>query len=159
MRRVWGPKTWARLYSYSPYDTTGRQTMKNDPISQVDDDHRPVIVENTHQHIIPSVHVDQNYHIPVALPASYCDLSKSFPVLYLLDTDKSFGMAQDIVGWLSWAGEIPELLVVGITYGEGTDACWQKRSRDYTPTKDRSRVWGDWPLAGGWRLSLLLRLL
>jgi predicted alpha/beta superfamily hydrolase len=69
--------------------------------------------------------------------------------MYLLDSDKSFGMAKDIVEWLNWFQEVPELIIVGIAYGEGTDQWWQKRSRDYTPWKDRALTWGEWPLAGG----------
>jgi hypothetical protein len=39
--------------------------------------------------------------------------------------------------------------MVGIAYGEGQEAWWQKRSRDLTPTQDQLKTWGDWPLAGG----------
>ena len=108
-----------------------------------------VTLANTRLHLLSSKNVEQVYRIEVALPPSYADSSKSFSVLYVLDADKSFGMARDIVGWLSWIGEIPQLIVVGISYGGTTSDWWQKRSRDYTPTKDRSRIWGEWPLAGG----------
>lgn len=51
---------------------------------------------------LKSSYIDQEYIIQVYLPPAYRDTSKSFPVLYLLDSDKSFGMAVDIVGWLIW---------------------------------------------------------
>jgi predicted alpha/beta superfamily hydrolase len=91
--------------------------------------------------------VDQVYKLQIYLPPGYSDLSKSFPVLYLLDSDKSFGMAKDIVAWLIWSREIPEIIVVGIAYG--AEHWWSRRSRDYTPTKDKLKLWGEWPLAGG----------
>jgi predicted alpha/beta superfamily hydrolase len=70
-------------------------------------------------------------------------------VVYLLDADRSFGMAKDILEWLNWFQEVPELIIVGIAYGEGTAQWWQRRSRDYMPSKDSTRTWGEWPLAGG----------
>jgi uncharacterized protein len=93
--------------------------------------------------------VDQTYHIQVALPDAYADGTRSFPVVYVLDAERSFGMAADVARWLRFERVLPDVIVVGIAYGEGVAAWWQKRSRDYTPGPDRSRVWGDWPLAGG----------
>ncbi|MCJ7570044.1 MAG: alpha/beta hydrolase-fold protein [Anaerolineales bacterium] len=108
-----------------------------------------VSIENTEQRSIRAQFIDQEYRLQIYLPPTYSDSSDSFPVLYLLDSDKSFGMAKDIVEWLNWSQEIPELIIVGIAYGEGTQQWWQKRSRDYTPSKDRTKIWGDWPMAGG----------
>ena len=108
-----------------------------------------VTLEDTELHTFRSRLVDQEYQLQIALPPSYFDKEKSFPVVYLLDADKSFGMAKDIHDWLIRFDEIPELIIVGIAYGEGTSQWWQKRVRDYSPTKDSTQVWGDWPLAGG----------
>ena len=108
-----------------------------------------VYLERTQQHVFKAKNVDQEYQIQVYLPPGYEDSAKSLPVLYLLDADKSFGMAVNIVEWLSWAEEIRETIVVGIAYGGNTQNWWDKRSRDYTPWKDSKKVWGDWPLAGG----------
>jgi predicted alpha/beta superfamily hydrolase len=66
-----------------------------------------------------------------------------------MDGDKSSGMAKDIVDWLSWRLEIPELVVVAISHGGTMSDWWQERSRDYTPWPDRGGVWGEWPVAGG----------
>lgn len=92
-----------------------------------------------------------SFAVQVALPTRYAmDTTRRYGTLIVLDGDKSFGLARDLVDWLSWSGanEVVPLIVVGIGYG-GTEAeWWQKRSRDLTPTKDRSRVWGDWPIAG-----------
>ena len=108
-----------------------------------------VTLRNTELRTLKSRFVDQEYKLQIFLPPGYADASKSFPVLYLLDGDKSFGMARDIVDWLIFNREIPQIIIVGIAYDEGSKAWWDKRSRDYTPWKDRTKVWGDWPLAGG----------
>jgi len=93
--------------------------------------------------------INQEYILQVYLPLTYSDSSKTYPVLYLLDSDKSFGMAKEIVEWLIWSQEIPKTIIVGIAFGEGIEECWQKRSRDYTTTKDRMRLCGDFLSAGG----------
>jgi len=93
--------------------------------------------------------VGDEYVIDVHLPASYESGADDFSVFFVLDADKSSGMARDIVDWLSWSEEIPPLIVVGISYGGSVGEWWQKRSRDFTPTRDSSKIWGEWPLAGG----------
>lgn len=105
----------------------------------------PVIEE----HVVAAVNVDEAYVIQLGFPDGYDSDTRHYPVVYVLDAEKSFGLARDIIDWLSWAREIPPMIVVGISYGEDSKAWWSKRSRDYTPSSDRSRVWGDWPLAGG----------
>jgi uncharacterized protein len=112
---------------------------------------RPAAAQTPHSalHLLASKHVDQTYHIQVALPDEYADATRSFPVVYVLDAERSFGMVADVARWLRYAREMPGVIVVGIAYGEGVSSWWQKRSRDYTPSLDRSRTWGDWPLAGG----------
>lgn len=93
--------------------------------------------------------VKDEYLIEVSLPETYHDSSKPLSVLYVLDADMSFGITGDIVKWLAFTREIPEVIVVGISYGSSTQEWWDKRSRDYAPWNDRGKVWGDWPLAGG----------
>jgi len=109
-----------------------------------------VQLANTALHIFPAKAINDTFRIEVALPSTYSSSSNSFPVLYLLDSDKSFGLAHDVVGWLTWAREMPQVIVVGISYGGTTKRWWDKRSRDYSPTRDTSGIWGSkWPLAGG----------
>jgi predicted alpha/beta superfamily hydrolase len=108
-----------------------------------------VRIESTEEVPLRSRFVDQVYRLQVYLPPSYSGSTGAYPVLYLLDSDMSFGMAKDIVSWLIWGREIPEIVIVGIAYCEGTEQWWSKRSRDYSPTPDKLGLWGDWPLAGG----------
>jgi uncharacterized protein len=94
---------------------------------------------------------DQDFIIQVYLPSSYGDTTKSFPVIYLLDADRSFGMSMDIVEWLGYGKDIGEVIVVGIGYGGSTERWWNLRARDFTPTRDREKKYGDWPETGGAR--------
>jgi len=109
----------------------------------------PPGVPELRYHPFASANVDEEYSILVSLPEGYAESESTYPVLYVLDAEKSFGLARDVVDWLSWAREIPRMIVVGIAYGESTQDWWQKRSRDLTPWPDRSKIWGEWPLAGG----------
>jgi hypothetical protein len=107
-----------------------------------------VHLENTEQFPIESKYVkNEKYIIQVGLPIDYKSSNKSYPVLYVLDGDKSFGMAKEITDWLSWDNEIKNIIVVGISYGRGTNIWWEKRTRDYTQFKDT--VYYYYPNAGG----------
>jgi uncharacterized protein len=107
-----------------------------------------VHLENTEQFPIESKYVkNEKYIIQVGLPIGYKNSDKSYPVLYVLDGDKSFGMTKEITDWLSWDNEIKNIIVVGISYGRGTNIWWEKRTRDYTQFKDT--VYYYYPNAGG----------
>jgi predicted alpha/beta superfamily hydrolase len=111
-------------------------------------DVKQVSLDNTEQFSVSSECVKgENYIIQVGLPASYKKTMKNYPVLYILDGDKSFGMTKEITDWLMWSGEIKDIIIVGISYGRGTEAWWEKRARDYTQYKDT--VYYYYPNAGG----------
>jgi predicted alpha/beta superfamily hydrolase len=109
---------------------------------------KKVCLDNTEQFSIESKYVDkENYLIQVGLPIGYQRSDKSYPVLYVLDGDKSFGMTKEITDWLTWDNEIKDIIVVGISYGKGTNTWWKKRARDYTQFEDT--VYYYYPNAGG----------
>jgi uncharacterized protein len=109
---------------------------------------KQVSLENTQQFTIKSKYVNnESYVIQVGLPNGYARSDKSYPVLYVLDGDKSFGMTKEITDWLAFTNEIRNIIVVGITYGRGTNSWWEKRTRDYTQYKDT--VYYYYPNAGG----------
>jgi len=111
-------------------------------------DVRKVSLANTEQFSMVSQSVKkETYVIQVGLPAGYSQAKKSYPVLYVLDGDRSFGMTKEIADWLRWSGEIKDIILVGISYGKGPDVWWTKRARDYTPYKDT--VYYYYPNAGG----------
>jgi len=109
-----------------------------------------VCLKNTEQFTIASKYVEgEKYLIQVGLPIGYSPEKKSYPVLYVLDGDKSFGMAKEITDWLIWSNEIKEIIVVAITYGKGTDEWWQKRARDYSHCDDTLMAKGWFRETGG----------
>jgi len=92
---------------------------------------------------------DEPFTIQVCLPKAY-DKLKEYPVVYLLDADKSIGMAKEIADWLMFGKEIQDILIVGISYNKDDDTWWINRSRDYIPTSDTVSDFGKyWPKAGG----------
>jgi predicted alpha/beta superfamily hydrolase len=109
---------------------------------------KQVSLENTEQFSIKSKYVNnENFVIQVGLPNGYARSGKSYPVLYVLDGDKSFGMTKEITDWLTFTNEMRNIIVVGISYGKGTNSWWEKRARDYTQYKDT--VYYYYPNAGG----------
>ena len=106
-------------------------------------------LDNTEQFSIKSKYVEgENYRIQVGLPVNYSSSQKSYPVLYVLDGDKEFGMAKEIAECLIIGNDIKDIIVIGISYGQGTDAWWKKRARDLTPSKD-TIFWKEFLNAGG----------
>ena len=102
---------------------------------------KPVCLDNTEQFSLTSKYVaGENYIIQVGLPIGYAPSKKSYPVLYVLDGDKSFSMTKEIADWQMWSKEIKDIIVVGISYGQGMDAWWQKRARDYSHCADTINV-------------------
>jgi hypothetical protein len=98
----------------------------------------PVCLDNTEQFAITSKYVaGENYIIQVGLPIGYALSKKSYPVLYVLDGDKSFGMTKEIADWQMWSKEIKDIIIVGISYEQGW---WQKRARDYSHCADTINV-------------------
>jgi uncharacterized protein len=109
----------------------------------------PLVLPRSFTHVVESRAVGDRFHVLVTLPEGYAGDEANYPVLYVLDAEKSFGLASDVVDWLTWAREIPPVIVVGISYGLGTAEWWQKRSRDLTPTLDSVGPYGRWPVSGG----------
>ena len=111
---------------------------------------KPVCLDNTEQFSITSKYVaGETYVIQVGLPIGYVPSKKTYPVLYVLDGDKSFGMTKEIADWLMWSKEIMDIIVVGISYGQGMDAWWQKRARDYSHCDDTINFKGWFKQTGG----------
>lgn len=111
---------------------------------------RPASLPRTETRVVRSARVSEGYVLQIYLPPDHGkDGAGPFPVLYLLDGDRSFGMAVDIVGWLIWAEEIQPVIVCAIGYDDQGGRWWATRARDYTPCKDPRNNFGSWPQAGG----------
>ena len=108
-----------------------------------------VSLDQTHAKWVDSKIVGDRYLIQTFIPDQKTVPINSLPIVFVLDADMSFGLVYDIVRWLRWGNEIPKVAVVGISYGTGQKDWWAKRSRDFSESKDATKSWGEWPLAGG----------
>ena len=110
----------------------------------------PVNIRNSEQFYLRSDNTTDSYLIQVCLPDDYDSSGDKYPVMIVLDGDKSTGMARDIAFWLMFREEIENIIIVGISYGGDTETWWNKRARDFTPTFDDKTTFGKfWPQAGG----------
>jgi predicted alpha/beta superfamily hydrolase len=77
----------------------------------------------------------QEYELQILLPAGYEKSNKKYPVAYLMDSQWDLPMISSIYGQQYFDGFIPELIIVGITWGGTNPKPNILRARDYTPTK------------------------
>jgi predicted alpha/beta superfamily hydrolase len=68
------------------------------------------------------------------LPAGYKNSEKKYPVVYLMDSQWDFPLVKSLYGEHYFDGFIPELIVVGVTWGGVNPNPDSLRARDYTPT-------------------------
>lgn len=77
----------------------------------------PVALPATETYPVYSVHVKDTFYLQISFPASdKKEQETRFPVIYLLDSDRSFGLVKGIVEWPQFDGLIPPIMVVGIAY-------------------------------------------
>ena len=95
----------------------------------------PVIIPGTQQLKLTSKIVSgQEYTLHVNLPSNYSDTTKQFPIVYLLDSQWDFPLVSAIYGEQYYDGFVPEVIIVGITWGGENPNHDQLRARDFTPT-------------------------
>ncbi|MBI1342225.1 MAG: alpha/beta hydrolase [Terrimonas sp.] len=88
------------------------------------------------RNIISSIVSGQEYVLHIALPAGYNNLQKKYPVIYLMDSQWDFPLVKSIYGEQYYDGFIPEMIIVGVTWGGNHPNPDSLRARDYTPTKE-----------------------
>lgn len=99
---------------------------------------------DTRYHPFESETLGHGLHLYVRLPES--DSDGPFPVVYLLDGGVSFPLLSAYYHYLRLGEEIPELILVGISYGSDRFEEGNYRSSDFTaPSKERE-WWGKAPL-------------
>ncbi|PWL40418.1 hypothetical protein DKG77_06280 [Flagellimonas aquimarina] len=75
------------------------------------------------------------YSVYISLPAEYLNSDKTYPVIYTMDGDLTFGIVYNSRVLMSFGREIPEVILVGLAYKEGFENIHSNRLRDLTPTK------------------------
>ena len=79
---------------------------------------------------------DQEYELHILLPGNYHHSEQRYPVLYLMDSQWDFPLLKSIYGQQYYDGFIPEMIIVGVTWGGVQPNPDSLRARDYTPTRE-----------------------
>jgi len=77
----------------------------------------------------------QEYELHIMLPGGYETSDKKYPVVYLMDSQWDFSLVTGLYSQYHYDGFIPELIVVGVTWGGEHPNYDSLRIRDYSPTK------------------------
>lgn len=94
--------------------------------------------------ITSSIVSGQEYELHILLPGGYRNSTKKFPVVYLMDSQWDFPLVKSIIGQQYYDGFIPQIILVGVTWGGTNPNPDSLRARDYTPTNE-TRI----PQSGG----------
>lgn len=110
-------------------------SFSNDLVAQA---HSEVTIPGSQTRTITSSAVPgQEYVLQISLPGGYEKSNKKYPVLYLMDSQWDFPLATALYGQQYYDGFIPELIIVGITWGGIHPNPDSLRARDYTPTSQK----------------------
>src|SRR5215467_5521383 len=90
--------------------------------------------------ITSSIVKGQEYELQILLPAAYKTSNKKYPVVYQMDSQWDFPLVKSIYGEQYYDGFIPELIIVGVTWGGVNPNPDSLRVRDYTPTNDGRQI-------------------
>lgn len=98
---------------------------------------------DTSYHHVESEVIGRTYHVYVKTPHDYEEAAdRLYPTVYILDGGELFPMFASYYRYLNFGEEIPDAILVGISYGGDTFETGNYRSADYTaPSKERD-YWG-----------------
>lgn len=101
--------------------------------SEVEISKRVVTLNYSETHVLYSENVRDSFYIYVKLPKYYDEeITKSYPVIFLLDGDIAFPMAWSVVRYLQYGRYVPDVIIIGIGYGGLIDGSkLPMRERDY----------------------------
>mgnify|MGYP003510213743 FL=1 len=103
--------------------------------------HPAVIIPGTEVRKITSAIVaGQEYELHILLPGSHKNSNKKYPVVYVMDSQWDFPLVKSIYGQQYYDGFIPEVIIVGVTWGGEKPNADSLRARDYTPTNEARQI-------------------
>lgn len=97
---------------------------------------------DTRYHYVESAIVGRGYHVYVMLPAGYDESDGQYPTIYVLDGGGLFPMMTSYYRYLNFGEEIPDAIIIGISYGSDTFEGGNYRSTDYTAPSEERDYWG-----------------
>jgi predicted alpha/beta superfamily hydrolase len=87
--------------------------------------------------------IGRRYHIFVMLPDGYeQSAEEEYPTIYLLDGGALFPLLSAYYRYLNFGEEIPNAIIVGISYGSDHVEDGNYRSTDYTAKSQERDYWG-----------------
>jgi len=89
--------------------------------------------------------LERDFHIYVRVPEQYDQKPDHYPVVYLLDGGQTFPMLGSFYRYLSFAGDVPDLIIVGIAYGTDDWKQGNLRSTDFTAKSTERAHYGGAP--------------
>lgn len=90
--------------------------------------------------ITSSIVNGQEYQLHIMLPGGYANSNKVYPVVYLMDSQWDFPLVGALYGEQYYDGFIPQMIIVGVTWGGTNPNPDSLRARDYTPTNVKGTV-------------------
>jgi len=94
-------------------------------------------------HFVESESVGRGFHVYVMVPNGYDERSaEKYPTIYLLDGGGLFPLLTAYYQYLNFGEEIPDAIIVGISYGGDTPEEGNYRSTDYTAPSAERDYWG-----------------
>lgn len=98
---------------------------------------------DTHYQRIDSEILGRHYHIFVMLPGGYKNTTgEDYPTIYLLDGGALFPLLSAYYRYLNFGQEIPDAIIVGISYGTDNFEDGNYRATDYTAKSSERDYWG-----------------
>jgi len=98
---------------------------------------------DTRYHQIETAGIERGYHVYVMLPDGYDGSSdEEYPTIYLLDGGGLFPLVAAYYRYLNFGEDIPNAIIVGISYGSDTAEFGNYRSTDYTAPSPERDHWG-----------------
>jgi len=100
-------------------------------------------ISNTYYHELSSEIIGRSYHIYVMQPAGQEQSNEeNYPTVYILDGGALFPLLTVYYRYLVLAEEIPEAIIVAISYGSDNFEGGNYRSTDYTAKSSEREYWG-----------------
>ena len=98
---------------------------------------------DTRYYRLQSELLQRDFHIYIRLPESYeTSQHKKYPTAFLLDGGVTYPMLSGYYRYLSMAEEIPEMILVGISYGADNFQEGNMRSTDFTASSPEREHYG-----------------
>ena len=92
---------------------------------------------------VESDSVGRNFHIYIMLPDGYDqEAERTYPTIYVLDGGALFPLLVSYYGYLNFGEEVPDAIIVGVSYGSDTFEGGNYRSTDYTAPSDERDYYG-----------------